>query len=241
MGLPCGRLTCQLFQPQPEVEFWSLRGGCTDGCRPPREQRDAQPRPAHPAPTPTPCRRFSRGDPASLGAGGEPGGPTGAHGWHPAAHSQQESSPASGLRGPPTAAMEPAGSSSSPVFCTKSRAARTQDSARHPLRAPILGAGTAAGGWPGGSGPQCSLPGGPGAYIAGSLGPEPGSWATQGSVLSPEAATCVCSRGGASAGKTPGGGRICGCGPLPPLSPIPRSSTAPENQRERGGHLVPGR
>lgn len=105
---------------------------------------------------------------------------------------------------------ERAGSSSSPVSCTKSRAARTQASTRHPFRAPILGAGMAAGWWPGGSGPQCLLPGDPGAYIARSLGPAPGSWATQGSVLPPKVATCVCSWGGAEAGKTPGGGRICG-------------------------------
>ena len=130
-------------------------------------------------------------------------------------------------RWPAEASLRQRGSRSSvlPVFCTKSRATRAQASARHPLGAPILGAGTAAGRWQRGSGPRCSLPGGPGAYIPRSLGPKPSSWATQGSVLSPEPATCVCSWGGAEAGKRPGGGRICGCGPQIHRTPAPLHPT----------------
>lgn len=58
-----------------------------------------------------------------------------------------------------------------------------------------------AGGRQGENGARCSLPWGPRAYIAGSLGLVPSSWARRDTVLSPPPATCVCSRGGAAAGK----------------------------------------
>lgn len=89
-----------------------------------------------------------------------------------------------------------------PAGQTMSRASRAHTSAQLLLPVPILGLARWAG-RRGGNGARCSSLGA-WAYVVEYLGP-----ASRRALPAPHAATCVCSWGGARAGKRPGGGRAC--------------------------------
>ena len=106
-----------------------------------------------------------------------------------------------------------------------------------PARATHPGAGAAVGRQPEGVGRDARSPGGPGAYVAGGLGPEPDSQATQGTVIPDNSRVCLL-LGRAVARTSPEEEGFVVLGPRdagpPPTFPRPTPPAASESQKEGG-------